>query len=300
MNPTTGTDRCLKPIMAGGVVVVRPGARGLEVLVVHRKQWNDWSIPKGKNRLGECTPAAAVREVREETGVQVRLGVPLDQTGYETVKGPKVVQYWSGTILSSIPRVPDDEVDVVSWIPVRAALARLTFAHDRVVLEQCLDQPPTTPLVLVRHAKAMQRKSWVGNDQARPTDALGRRQALQLVPLLSAFGIGQVISSSASRCVQTVLPYATRQDLGVIRLGALTEEESEKHPKDVSRLMKAIRDDVGRLGQPTVVCGHRPVLPRMLWVVGLPDHPFGTSECTIAHITGDGETHAVERHRPVV
>ena len=268
------------------------------MLIVHRKKWNDWSLPKGKVELGESIPTAAVREVLEETGVRVRLGGPLDLVRYDTPAGPKTVHYWSGTPISAVRRAPDHEVDVVSWLPVRAATARLTYPVDRVLVEQHLDQPPTTPLVLVRHAKAMQRKSWVGSDRARPVDALGRKQSLQLVPLLGAYGIGFVASSSAIRCVQTIQPYAVGAGLGVDRLESLTEEEGEQHPSEVERVMRRIRGDVGRLAQPTVICGHRPVLPMMLAALGLPERTFKTAECTVAHLTGDGETHAVERHRP--
>lgn len=300
MTRAAGPDSPTGPLIAGGVVVTRQGLRGWEVLIVHRKRRNDWSLAKGKVHLGEAVASAAVREVWEETGVRVRLGAPLDAVRYDLPDGPKIVQFWSGTVVDAVRRAPDDEVDVVSWLPIRAATARLTYPTDRALVEQHLDQPPTTPLVLVRHAKAMQRKYWVGPDPARPMDALGRRQALQLVPLLGAYGIGQVISSSANRCVQTVHPYAASRDVAVERLDALTEEQGERHPAEVSRLMRRIRTDVGRLATPTVVCGHRPVLPLMLDAVGLPDRPFKTADCTVAHLTGDGATHAVERHRPIV
>lgn len=299
MSPVAAADPVTRRLVAGGVVVTRQGQRGWEVLIVHRKKWNDWSLPKGKVELGESVPCAAVREVFEETGVRVRLGGPLDLVRYDIADGSKDVHYWSGTALSAVRRAPDQEVDVVSWLPVRAATARLTYPIDRVLVEQHLDQPPTTPLVLVRHAKAMQRKSWVGSDRARPVDARGRRQALQLVPLLGAYGVGLVVSSSAIRCLQTVQPYAAGAGLDVDRIEALTEEEGEHHPLEVERVMRRIRADVGRLAQPTVVCGHRPVLPVMLGAIGLPDRTFKTAECVVAHIIGDGETHAVERHRPL-
>ena len=122
-----------KPVLAGGAVVTRTDpARGTEVVIIHRKRYDDWTLPKGKLDVGESLPACAVREVREETGVTIRLGVPLDTIRYETAKtGPKKVEYWGGTVLHSARRAPDDEVDMVSWLPVRAALARLTYSHDR-------------------------------------------------------------------------------------------------------------------------------------------------------------------------
>ena len=69
-----------RPILAGGAVVTREDQpRGTEVLIIHRKRYDDWTLPKGKIEVGESVPACAVREVREETGVTIRLNVPLDR-----------------------------------------------------------------------------------------------------------------------------------------------------------------------------------------------------------------------------
>ncbi len=163
---------------------MRTPSAGIEVLIVHRMRYNDWTLPKGKLDAGESLPACAVREVLEETGVTIRLGVPLDTVRYDTAKGVKQVEYWGGTVLETVPRPPDDEVDVVSWLPVRAALNRLTYAHDHFLVQQYLDQPPTTPLIILRHGKAMDRKDWSKKDTARPVNARGRRQSRLLVPML--------------------------------------------------------------------------------------------------------------------
>jgi 8-oxo-dGTP pyrophosphatase MutT (NUDIX family) len=68
-----------RPILAGGAVVTREHPlRGTEVVIIHRKRYDDWTLPKGKAEAGEPVPVCAVREVHEETGVTIRLGVPLD------------------------------------------------------------------------------------------------------------------------------------------------------------------------------------------------------------------------------
>src|SRR3954470_5802178 len=88
------------PTLARGAGVTREHPiRGREVVIVHRKRYDDWTLPKGKVRAGETIPVAAVREVWEETGVRVRLGVPLDTIRYEIPKsGIKQVDYWGGVV----------------------------------------------------------------------------------------------------------------------------------------------------------------------------------------------------------
>ncbi|MGO1973036.1 MAG: NUDIX hydrolase [Propionibacteriaceae bacterium] len=286
-----------KLIHAGGAVVTREGKRGTEVLVVHRPGYRDWSLPKGKLDPDEHRAVAAVREVWEETGVRVRLGVPLDQATHPTGAGPKQVSWWGGVVLSATRRAPDREVDVVSWLPTKAALARLSYDADKALVRQHLDQPTTVPVLLVRHAKAMDRKNWKGRDPSRPVSARGRRQARQLVPLLGAYGVETLVSSSSNRCVSTLLPYATRHGLTIDRHTILTEEEGTHGGDSVTALVEAVRARAVESGTPAVICCHRPVLPHILAAMGLPDRPLSTAETVVAHVDATGHTHAVERHR---
>ena len=289
-----------RPILAGGAVVTREHSlRGTEVVIVHRKRYDDWTLPKGKVEAGESLPVCAVREVHEETGVTIRLGVPLDSISYEAGNaGLKKVDYWGGVVLDSVRRAPDAEVDVVSWLPVRAAVSRLTYSHDHFLVQQYLEQPPTTPLVILRHAKAMDRKDWSRKDSARPINARGRRQARMLVPMLNAYGVTKLVSSTSTRCVATVLPYAQQEELPIDTHSLLSEEEGENNAKGVGKLMRKIRAATLQTGEPTAVCVHRPVLPHILDALEIAPATLVTGELLVAHLTSKGTVHALERHRP--
>jgi 8-oxo-(d)GTP phosphatase len=283
------------------VVTREDSRRGTEVVIIHRKRYDDWTLPKGKVEAGEPVPVCAIREVQEETGVTIRLSVPLDSITYEAGNaGLKKVDYWGGIVLDSVRRAPDAEVDVVSWLPVRAALSRLTYSHDHFLVEQYLDQPPTTPLIILRHAKAMDRKDWSRKDSARPINSRGRRQSKLLIPLLEAYGVDKIVSSTSTRCVATVLPYAHEHELAIETYSLLTEEEGEDDPKSVGKLIRKIRDATLESGEPTAVCVHRPVLPHILDALNIPPTTLVTGEFLVAHVVADGTVHALDRHRPQV
>lgn len=301
LQQRTRRSTAVKLVLAGGAVVTREHpTRGTEVVIIHRKRYDDWTLPKGKTEAGESVPASAVREVWEETGVRIRLGLPLDRICYQAGRqGLKQVDYWGGTVLETQRRAPDDEVDVVSWLPVRAALARLTFSHDHFLVQQYLEQPTTTPMLIVRHAKAMDRKDWSKKDAARPINSRGRRQSGLLVHMLDAYGVTSLVSSSSSRCVATLVPYARSRELDIARHDQLSEEGGADDPKGVAKLIRLIRDDALKSGHPTALCVHRPVLPHVLEALEMAPATLVTGEFLVAHLMADGTVHAVERHRPL-
>ena len=119
---------------AGGVVWRRSELGEIEVLVVHRPKYDDWTFPKGKAARGEDDGACALREVEEETGLVCELGSELESTFYEDNAGrTKIVRYWSMEPLSGV-FTPGQEVDEVRWLATDAAAENLTYRRDRAVL----------------------------------------------------------------------------------------------------------------------------------------------------------------------
>ena len=125
-------------VKASGGVVWRRGASGVEVAIVHRPRYDDWSLPKGKLDPGESWEEAALREVREEIGLSCRLGRELPPVGYKDRKGrDKVVRYWMMEPVDG-EFTPSEEVDEVRWLIPSAAAELLTYPHDRELVQEVL------------------------------------------------------------------------------------------------------------------------------------------------------------------
>ena len=123
-------------VRAAGAVVWRTGRKGVEVLLIHRPRYDDWSLPKGKCERGESYEDCAVREVEEEVGLRGDLGPALPDAEYVDQKGrTKRVRYWAMEAPSFPEFVVNDEVDGIRWAAPRDACRLLTYAHDRVVID---------------------------------------------------------------------------------------------------------------------------------------------------------------------
>ncbi len=263
-------------VQAAGALVWRMRKGRLELLVVHRPRYDDWSWPKGKLDPGESASAAAVREVAEETGVDVVLGVPLPSLKYRLDGRLKRVHYWSARqfrpseagLLAARPHAsPADatEIDDVAWLAADRVVDRLSHPSDLGPLDALLalhaaGRLNTRSIVFVRHGRARRRSAWRGPEATRPLTPGGVAQAENLIGMLAAFGIRSVVSSPWERCVATVTPYANAIGVAVQHAPALTEAAFAQNPDAaVKRVRAAFAAD-----RATVTSIHRPVVPAVL------------------------------------
>lgn len=278
----TGESVRRPAIEAAGALVWRERKGRLQVQLVHRPRYDDWSWPKGKLDPGETLRECAVREVAEETGRPVVLGVPLPLQRYRTPEGRlKRVHYWAARRASDVdapavrvrpPVAPVDptEIDDVVWLDVDAARERLTRASDREPLDALVharakDRLATHALVVARHARARKRSAWAGGEDDRPLTPAGYLQAATIVPILSAYGAAQIVSSSWLRCTDTIAPYARATGLSAGLSFDLTELAHADDPRDARDVVERLLEDPVA----SVLCTHRPVLPTVLKVLRL-------------------------------
>ena len=286
------TERTRPDVIAAGLVVLRKG----RVLLVHRPRYDDWAFPKGKLDRGESALAAAVREVEEETGLRTRARIPLASHRYPLSRTrDKVVHYWTGQVASDHDTSgyePNAEIDQVAWLPVQAAVKRLTYEHDRALLAEALEvRSGTAALIVVRHAKARARKTWRGDDRLRPLLSQGVAQAMRLAPLLAAYDPQRLVTSPGLRCVQTMAPYValSASDLEVAE--PLSEEA------DDPAAAAALAADLLAGGERVALCTHRPVLPALWQALGIDPIKLDPGELLVIH-RRRGEIVATERHCP--
>lgn len=282
-----------KDVLAAGAVVFRPGKR---VLLVHRPRYDDWSFPKGKLDPGEHVTSAAVREVEEETGLHVRLGPPLAGQRYPVAGGrTKAVSYWIGRVVGSddVSRYrPNSEIDRVEWVPYAEALERLSYERDAETLRAAYPlRRKTHAFVVLRHGDARSRKAWRRqDDRLRPLLQAGRQQAQRVIPVLAAYDVTRLMSSSSTRCVETLGPYSDVTGWKLELDDGLSEEDAT--PESVL----AVTDELVHADEGAVICSHRPVLPTVFDAIGVDDPKLATGEMLVAHLR-KGTVVATEQHR---
>ena len=239
------------PVLAAGALVWRLKNDKLQVLVVHRPRYDDWSFPKGKAEPGESMVLTAIREVAEETGRQIVLGRYLGKARRRLVSGRKKrTLYWAAQVLpeagpgeglrAAVKPASKREIDKVRWWKAEKAARKLTHADDKRLLARLVDwyesgQLQVRSLVLVRHAKAVSRATWgygINSEITRPlVMGRGQAQARDVAALLSAYGVGELVSSPWKRCVDTLAPYAHGCGLDLRSDEAFTEVSALMAPE---------------------------------------------------------------------
>jgi 8-oxo-dGTP pyrophosphatase MutT (NUDIX family)/phosphohistidine phosphatase SixA len=261
---------------AGGVLWRRAAGTGdepgVEVAVVHRPRYDDWSLPKGKLAPGEAEVEGAVREVLEETGYRVRIGRPLGETRYiKEVAGlarPKVVRWWAMRAETGA-FAPNDEIDDLRWCSLDEAVSVVTRDTDRVVLERFAQGPgPTRTVLVVRHATAGSSSNWPGEDRERPLDDGGWAQADGLARLLARFDVAEIVSADVVRCEQTVGPLAEALGLPIRPETVLSSVGFPDREDEAAGLVRAL----GAPGRDGVACSHGEVILDLLRRIAAADH----------------------------
>ena len=262
-NSPTARRSGSRIVYAAGAVLWRPtdsANPGLEIAVIHRPRYDDWSLPKGKVDPGETAPVAAVREVVEETGHRAILGRRLDMVSYPVDQGVKKVYYWAARSTGG-EFTPGNEVDQLVWLPIADAMQKLNYTQDRKMLRHFTKNPADTHTVLVvRHGTAGRKSRFSGDDAKRPLDKRGRAQAEALVPQLLAFGPSDVYAADRLRCHQTVEPLAEELGVTVHNEPTLTEEACAKNPKRGRHRMLRIAEQEGT----PVICTQGKVIPDLI------------------------------------
>jgi 8-oxo-dGTP diphosphatase len=245
-------------VRAAGVVLLREHRRQTEFLVIHRPKHRDWSLPKGKLDPDEHPVVAAVRECQEETGYTPVLGPALPTVEYRLSAGRKLVNYWTARVRRDQGFLTTPEVDALQWAPITVAPAQLTYPADALLVRSALAFPPTSPLIVLRHAQAIKRSDFKGNDDLlRPLSNRGEREATQLSAIIDAFGVEALHSSPAVRCQQTLAPLSKQLRANVNEEPTLSEQGfAADSTAATARTLELLRSPA-----PTVVCTHRPVLP---------------------------------------
>jgi phosphohistidine phosphatase SixA/8-oxo-dGTP pyrophosphatase MutT (NUDIX family) len=249
-------------IRAAGALLWREIAAGeIEIALVHRPRYDDWSLPKGKIDENETALACAYREVFEETGIKARFTRQLGAVEYEDNGAQKRVKYWVAQALGASDFVANEEVDQLRWLNPTDSIELATHQSDKEVIERFLEiEGPTDTLIILRHTKALERGDWDGDDSLRTLNENGIAQAQALINHLAPFAIDEIYTSDFTRCVQTVSPLGESRGLVVSKVPSLNEATFESDPERSISFANALKQDERNI----LICSHNPVIPTML------------------------------------
>ena len=307
-----------EPVLAAGALCWRIVEGKLRILLVHRGDRADVSLPKGKLDPGETLPQTAVREIAEETGLAVVLGAPLGTIEYTLPNGrDKVVYFWSSEVTDDAVIATtfksNAEIAALSWVSPKKARKLLSYPHDVEVLERFEERfaarnARTFAVIALRHGKAVAPASWDGPDSTRPLLQRGNDQSKSAARGIAAFSPGKLVSSTATRCLATIQPLADLIKKPVSMTAGISQDAHEHGASDVAaevakRLAKR---------RTVVLCSHGPVLPDIIAEVarltGTADQAtlrsasaLSTAEFTVLHVSLENPTGglvAIETHGP--
>ena len=248
-------------IQAAGAIVWRNNKDKTEVVIIHRPIYDDWSFPKGKVEINESLIACAHREVLEETNIQTEFGAFLGDIEYLTPDGKKHVFFWAAKAINQNNFTPNSEVDQIKWVEVKKVKELLTLETDKKILAQFIKLDfDTKPFILLRHAKAITRDEWQGDDDDRPLDSTGQNQASRLLSIYQVYNLEQIHTSDAVRCYDTVNPIAKAFGINLEVTGKLSESTYKKDREKAFDYAK----DLIKVDARILLCSHNPILPKML------------------------------------
>lgn len=259
------TEEFARPTFAAGALLWRRTAGEIEIAVVHRPHYDDWSLPKGKVDAGENLSTTAIREIEEETGLQPQLGWLIGYVQYPVKDRTKVVYYWTAEVVGGEFEA-NDEVDELRWLSREDALATVSYDLDREVITQglaLLDLNCDRRVLMVRHAKAHNRQGWAGDDNLRPLAKKGRRQAEMLISQLSGYAPSVIYSAEPVRCQHTAEPLAQDVDLDIHVEEAFGDNAYEQNPQaGIEALLKLVNS--AGAGSVTTVVSQGTAIPGMI------------------------------------